>query len=492
MQVLESVLQGFMADSHPLPSMGKAWVKRWSPKVQKGKGSLIHALKVTPPKAIESIVWSLPPSKSHAIRWLILAAQSEDETLIEGLEHAGQDIVSMRRCLAQMGVQFTDLDAQGRSLSRDTNLDDQPASGSVAWKVHGAGMKGLNPPVSVLHAGNSGTTLRLLMALVTQFDVPVMLDGDASLRSRRYGAMLDAMDQFGVQRSHGLDEEGLPLLLQGPVQSGRELALNIASSSQPLSAWFLTAPSLEHRVKLKQIGEPVSRRHSQLSLDLCALTGAPTTLSDTLESWSVKVPNARVNLPRDASMQAFAFLAVAVTGTTVVIPERPLPEDSLGHEMLVDHAHAMGINVEDGTLSPHDSAQAIDLDLRDANDLITPVAALLALGSGGTLRGAAHAAHKESNRLKGSQDLLAQFGLKASLMEDGLEIAGGQQLQQPSGLVRTYGDHRMQMTALNLAMGCEGDVLIEGSSLHGVADLMAVKRWQEAGVSIDEILHSSS
>ena len=50
----------------------------------------------------------------------------------------------------------------------------------------------------------------------------------------------------------------------------------------------------------------------------------------------------------------------------------------------------------------------------------------------------------------------------------------------------------MQMTALNLAMGCEGDVLIEGSSLHGVADLMAVKRWQEAGVSIDEILHSSS
>ena len=116
MQVLESVLQGFMADSHPLPSMGKAWVKRWSPKVQKGKGSLIHALIVTPPKAIESMIWSLPPSKSHAIRWLILAAQSEDDTLIEGLEHAGQDIVSMRRCLAQMGVQFTDLDAQGLSL----------------------------------------------------------------------------------------------------------------------------------------------------------------------------------------------------------------------------------------------------------------------------------------------------------------------------------------------------------------------------------------
>ena len=47
-QVLESVLQGFMADTPRPFGMGKAWVKRWSPKVPKGKGSLVHALRVHP------------------------------------------------------------------------------------------------------------------------------------------------------------------------------------------------------------------------------------------------------------------------------------------------------------------------------------------------------------------------------------------------------------------------------------------------------------
>jgi 3-phosphoshikimate 1-carboxyvinyltransferase len=246
---------------------------------------------------------------------------------------------------------------------------------------------------------------------------------------------------------------------------------------------------LHESVDLKRNGEPVSRRHSQLSLDLCLLTGAPSTLPDTLEPWAVKIPNGEIRPPRDASMLAFAFLAVAVTGAVVELPELPHPEDSLGHEVLVEYAQSLGIKMEDGVLKRQEATQAVDLDLRDANDLITPVAALLALGSGGTLRGAAHAAHKETNRLKGSQQLLDQFGIKASLTEDGLVIAGGQEVHQPASLVRTYGDHRMQMTALNLAMGCSQTVLVEGSSLHEVADPEAVQRWKVAGVSIESVLH---
>ena len=128
--------------------------------------------------SIEPIKWSLPPSKSHAIRWITLAAQSQQEVVLRGMEHAGQDVVSMRRCLVQMGAKVEDLDGEDQTLTVSTNDDDQPANGSVAWKIFGVGPKGLRPPVSVLHAGNSGTSLRILMALVSLHDAPIMVDGE--------------------------------------------------------------------------------------------------------------------------------------------------------------------------------------------------------------------------------------------------------------------------------------------------------------------------
>ena len=67
--------------------------------------------------SIERIPWRLPPSKSHAIRWLALAAQSEQKVVIHNLSHAGQDILSMRRCLGQLGVRITDLNHLGEALS---------------------------------------------------------------------------------------------------------------------------------------------------------------------------------------------------------------------------------------------------------------------------------------------------------------------------------------------------------------------------------------
>ena len=103
--------------------MARAWVKRWSPHRGEGKGSLVPALKVLPPQSIEKIPWSLPPSKSHAIRWLALAAQSNQNVRLENMAAAGQDIVSMRRCLRQLGVNITDLDQAGRRLDVETNLD---------------------------------------------------------------------------------------------------------------------------------------------------------------------------------------------------------------------------------------------------------------------------------------------------------------------------------------------------------------------------------
>ena len=157
--------------------------------------------------------------------------------------------------------------------------------------------------------------------------------------------------------------------------------------------------------------------------------------------------------------------------------------------MLTDQLDAFGLELSDGVLSSKSDGAAIALDLRHANDLITPVAALLALASGGSLTGAEHAAYKETDRTVGTVALLEQFGLKATYQDGVLNVPGGQTPQTPSGMVETYGDHRMQMTALVLAMGCKESVLIKGATLHEVADPDAVDRWCRLGVEAEAILH---
>ena len=470
--------------------MARAWVKRWSPHRGEGKGSLVPALNVEPPQSIEKIPWNLPPSKSHAIRWLALAAQSNQNVRLENMAAAGQDIVSMRRCLRQLGVKITDLDEAGRRLDVETNLDDQPPKGTVSWEVEGTGPHGMTAPVSVLHAGNSGTALRILMAMCARFDVPVMVDGDASLRARNHDVMVGALESLGVSASRGVGVEGLPLLLQGPWQPSESLSLDISTSSQPTTAFCLAAPALPKPTLLESTGEGVSLRHSSLTKAMCVQTGAKDSLhSGQLEPWDPAFEGSSVVMPPDASMLAFACLATRVCRAPVVVEALPTPEESLGHEILLEHLAPLGLACEATTFVVADGAVAVEFDLKHANDLITPVAALLALGGGGSIRGAEHAAFKETDRTHGTVSLLAQFGITATYEAGQLNVPGGQTVSQPTGLVETYGDHRMQMTALVLAMGCSSPVLIEGDDLHEVADPEAVERWQHLGVKVERVLH---
>ena len=126
-----------------------------------------------------------------------------------------------------------------------------------------------------------------------------------------------------------------------------------------------------------------------------------------------------------------------------------------------------------------------DVDLRDANDLISPLSAAMAIGGGGRIYGASHAQYKESPRISSTVKLLTAFGLKATMHEEGLEISGGQKPSPPSQLVSTYDDHRMQMTAVILATKTGG--IIDGSKLHLVSDPEFLVNLASHGIKIREI-----
>ncbi len=339
----------------------------------------------------------LPPSKSHSMRWLTLASMDQSPTKIEMWE-IGEDVQAMINCLIGLGIDWDGLIMTGGNL---------------------------NSPNAVLDCKNSGTALRFLIAQAATCDFTIILDGDASLRAR---SSLHLVESLGVSAKSLSENSEYPLQIDGPFSS-KSVEIDVSKTSQFHSALMLMTPRT-NGFRIETSGDAVSRKHSDLTWDLCKKTGAvnPGT------PWLVKCPD--VVIPSDASMMAFAKLA--------------------------------GLGVE----NPPDSSDAIGHDLenqflRDSNDLITPMAAWLALGKGGTISGAKHAAFKESNRITKTAELLSKFGIKSKINEDGIALPGGQQPIKPQGIVETYGDHRIQMTAIILASKC--GATIEGANLHKVA-----------------------
>lgn len=399
-----------------------ARLDRWSPR---GHPPLSRSILDIPKTDATVKVAALPPSKSHLIRWLLLAAQGDDEVRLQGAEGAGEDAVAMREALESMGVRIT------------TDGSD--------WCVHGVGAQGFKRPISVLNCRNSGTALNLLTVAVTRIGTPVMLDGDATLRRRGDPAFWAAL---GVEISHGTAEETLPLLIRGPLEADA-VQLDLSRTSQQHSALLLSMPARQTPLRIEGGGEPVSRRHLMLSFDLAARCGSPNEIGDlNLVPWRCSPPST-VEIPRDASHLAFWRLYALLHGP-IEVP-KPDPEDALGAELL------FGL----------DLADRHEIDLRDANDLITPLAAAMAVGGGGRILGAAHAQHKESARITRTVELLADFGLEASATGSGLEIEGEQPPRAPSEVVATHGDHRLQMTAVVLATAVGARV--EGADLHRVS-----------------------
>ena len=115
----------------------------------------------------------VPGDKSISHRALILGALAEGVTVIEDILESA-DVQSTATCLQQLGIQITK--KQNRTL------------------VHGQGLQGLKSPQGILDCGNSGTTLRLLMGLLSgQKNFLAELTGDASLRQRPMKRVADPL-----------------------------------------------------------------------------------------------------------------------------------------------------------------------------------------------------------------------------------------------------------------------------------------------------------
>ena len=241
----------------------------------------------------------IPGDKSISHRSLMLGALARGETRIKGLL-LGEDPRSTVACFQAMGAEISDLEAE--------------------WvTVKGVGVGQLQEPTTVLDAGNSGTTLRLMLGLLaSQPGRFFTVTGDSSLRSRPMARVINPLTTMGAQIWGRHNNQLAPLAIQGQALSPIHYQSPIASA-QVKSCILLAGLSVDGDTT---VTEPsLSRDHSERMLSAfgAKLTVEREACRVTLHGPS-QLHGQTVIVPGDISSAAYWMVAAAIVpGSDLVI-----------------------------------------------------------------------------------------------------------------------------------------------------------------------------
>jgi 3-phosphoshikimate 1-carboxyvinyltransferase len=341
--------------------------------------------------------------------------------------------------------------------------------------VHGRGLRGLRPPAAPLDAGNSGTGMRLLAGLLAGQDGRFTIDGDASLRRRPMGRIVEPLRAMGV-RVEARDGAFAPLVVEGgPVKAIRYETP--VASAQVKSCVLLAGLFAEGATTVVEAA--ASRDHTERML---RAAGAEVRS----EGCEARVTGGRelrlgqVAIPGDVSSAAFLVAAALLVGGSEVriggVGLNPTRSAFLtavrGMGAAVDwHVEAESGGEPAGTIEARASAlHGITVGAADVPamiDEVTLLALLAAFAEGETVvEGVGDLRAKESDRLEAIVGLLRGLGGRAEATGDRLVVHG---TCLRGGRVDSLGDHRLALLGAVAGLACPEGVTVEGFAVADVS-----------------------
>ena len=340
--------------------------------------------------------------------------------------------------------------------------------------VTGKGLHGLSEPMTVLDAGNSGTTLRLMMGLLAPQPFLSVFSGDASLTRRPMGRVLLPLSQMGARIYGRSGNNNLPLTI---VPTGEKLH-GIHYESPVASAQVKSAILLAglYGDGPTTVTEPyVSRDHTEQMLAGFGVRLERSGTSVTVfpvEDGGYRAPE-EITVPGDISSAAYFLVAGSIiAGSRLLLKNVGINPTRTG---VLDVLTEMGAHISVQNERTSGGERVADIVVAAANlrgvsfgaeimprliDEI-PILAVAALFAEGdtVITGAGELRVKETDRLHAVAtefQKLAPGSIEER--EDGLLIHGKAKPQRAQ--VKSYGDHRMVMSLAVLGAAAEG-VLIE-------------------------------
>ncbi|EQA5380110.1 3-phosphoshikimate 1-carboxyvinyltransferase [Enterococcus hirae] len=372
----------------------------------------------------------IPADKSISHRSIMFGAISKGTTIVNNFLKA-EDCLSTIAVFKQLGVRITEKNEQ--------------------IMIEGKGFEGLTAPSSRLDAGNSGTTMRLVLGILAGCPFTSEIAGDASLNRRPMERVMKPLREMGADLQGTAEAEFPPLKVTGNTLHGIEYHMPIASA-QVKSAILFAALQAEGTTKI--IEKEQSRNHTE---EMIKQFGGKIQVEgkEIIVTGPQQLIGQEVTVPGDISSAAFYLVAASILANSeVLLKQVGINPTRTG---ILDLLMQMGANIEERQLDEQN--QAADLIVRSAQlhaceiqgEIIPrlidelPIIALAATQATGTtiIRDAQELKVKETNRIDATAEELTKMGANIEPTEDGLIIHGPTSLH--GATVDSHGDHRIGM-----------------------------------------------
>ena len=418
-------------------------------------------------------------------RWCVVVGETAhaDVVTIEASDRGlrGSVAVPGDKSLSHRAAIFAALagEAQIGGLSRGEDVACTVAAMiRLGAKVDGSSWSGgeLRAAAGELDVGNSGTSIRLLMGLLSGVPGTHRLAGDASLARRPMERVAGPLRQMGADVT---TTEGCPpVTVVGASLHGIRYESPVASA-QVKSAVLLAGLWADGSTS---VVEPhMTRRHTEEMFDL---TGCDWSLHGTEVSITPGRPQPfSLVVPRDPSQAAFwAVAGSIVTGSDILLTDVYLGP---GRDGFLTVLRSMGADidvVDERPFSVAVGSRVADLRVRAAELQATtisgelvgssideiPVLALAAAVASGTtvVRDATELRVKESDRVVSTVAALQALGVDAEATDDGFVVHGRPGPLRASQPIDAALDHRIAMMG---AIG--GLVSVGGSHVSGFSSV---------------------
>ncbi|HEY7912393.1 MAG TPA: 3-phosphoshikimate 1-carboxyvinyltransferase [Blastocatellia bacterium] len=401
----------------------------------------------------------MPGDKSISHRVALLASIADGPSTIRGFASSA-DCQSTLDCIARLGIK----------VEREGDL----------LKIHGEGMFGFNPRSGLvkLHAGNSGSTIRMLAGLLAAQGFTSEIDGDESIRRRPMKRVIEPLSRMGAE-IEARDGNYAPITIKGVPLRAIDYASPVASA-QVKTAVLLAGLYASGRTTLV---EPApSRNHTELMLEefrapVELLSGGGVAISRCSGLNPVDYA-----VPGDISSAAFFIAgAASMPGSSLTLKDVGL---NPSRTAFLDVLEMLGARVERRNLRSRHNEIVGDLYVEHSllpgspahvllrGEIIAnlideiPVLAVAATQHEGTfeVREAGELRLKESDRIRTVVEAIGALGGEVEELEDGFRVIGPRKLK--GGRVSTRGDHRIAMafSIAGLMSDAETEIVDAGSA----------------------------
>ena len=384
-----------------------------------------------------------PGSKSITNRALVLAALAEGTTVLRRpLE--SEDTHVMRESLTRLGIDWSQA-ADGGDLTVQGCGGAIPVAAADLWLE------------------NSGTSSRFLTALCALGHGTYRLDGNARMRERPIGDLVQGLKTQGVNLQCELANNCPPVVMQAGGLPGGTIRVAGNLSSQYLSALLMVAPYARQPVEIVVEGELVSVPYIEMTLAVMRSFGVEVR-NENCQRFVIEpqvYQGQDYQIEPDASAASYFFAAAAITGGSVTIPG--LHRHSLqGDVRFVEALEQMGCRVEwePNAITLHGGPlRGVDIDMNAISDTAQTLAAVAVFASGPTrVRNVEHMRIKETDRVAAVVTELRRLGIQTEEHADGFTILPG---PITPAAIHTYRDHRMAMSFSLIGLKTPGITILD-------------------------------